>query len=139
MTKPQTDLFNRTGAFFAFSDKQFNEQKKEGVKYAQLPSGLIVPKKHVQTVITELEMIFKRAMKQDLKENGKEAIIRRELNNHECVYTMSIEDALPGLLDYGFTEVEVQQVYVSIINPALQRFEQKSMERLHPLTGALLC
>jgi len=28
----QTEALNRAGAFFAFSDKQFDEAKKEGVK-----------------------------------------------------------------------------------------------------------
>jgi hypothetical protein len=29
----QTKLFNRLGIFFAFDNKRFNEEKKDGVEY----------------------------------------------------------------------------------------------------------
>ncbi|MGR5097050.1 DUF7659 family protein, partial [Vibrio maritimus] len=35
----QTALFNETGAFFAFSNQQFDEAKKDGVKYCRITMG----------------------------------------------------------------------------------------------------
>lgn len=32
----QTALFNKTGAFFAFSQEQFNDAKKDGITYVAL-------------------------------------------------------------------------------------------------------
>ena len=42
----QTKAFEKAGAFFAFSDKQFEEQKKEGVRYSYMGAGLICPKEN---------------------------------------------------------------------------------------------
>ena len=38
------DVIKSNGGFFAFSNKQFEENKKDNIKYCQLYSGLIVPK-----------------------------------------------------------------------------------------------
>ena len=105
--KAQTALFEKTGAFFAFSTSQFNEQKKEGVKYVSLKAGLICPTENVEELINGLYSIYKGAIKKDLKENGKEGIIKRELYNHECFYTHDISSAFDILKDYGFTKEEI--------------------------------
>ncbi|WP_444823022.1 DUF7659 family protein, partial [Vibrio parahaemolyticus] len=34
--QPQTALFDELGAFFAFSNKQFDEAKKKGIEYVSL-------------------------------------------------------------------------------------------------------
>ena len=39
-------LFKDTGAFFAFSNEQVDEQKQEGVKYVSLGAGMICPKEN---------------------------------------------------------------------------------------------
>jgi len=109
--KAQTELFKKTGSFFAFSNKQFNEAKKDGVKYVNLKAGLICPIENVEEVIRGIDSIYKGAIKKDLKENGKEAIIKRELYNHECFYTGDITDAFNVLKPYGFTEEEIREVY----------------------------
>lgn len=76
----QTQAFDEAGAFFAFSQKQFNEAKKEGVA-------------------------------QDIQENGKKAIIRRELFNHECFYTGDITGCVEKLEDYDYSYDDIYQVY----------------------------
>ncbi len=106
-----TNLFDEIGAFFAFSDEQFDEQKKEGVKYSHLKHGLICPKGKAGYLIDQLDEISKQAIKLDLEENGKEAIIKRELSNHECYYVGDWSDALPVLLAYGFEEDEVKAIF----------------------------
>jgi hypothetical protein len=111
--RAQTTLFNKTGAFFAFNNDQFNEQKQEGVKYISMGAGLICPKDNVKELIERLDSIHKGAIKRDIKENGIEEIIKRELYNHECFYTGDIEDCFNSLENYGITEKEIQEVYNS--------------------------
>ena len=107
----QSNLFERTGTFFAFAMDTFHENKKEGVKYVNLGAGMICPKENVDALINGLETIQKEGIADDLADNGKEGIIERELGNHECYYTGSIEDAVMVLEQYGFTRSDVQKVY----------------------------
>lgn len=110
----QTALFESTGAFFAFSNDQLAGQKKDGITYVSLGSGLIVPKDNAKTLIDGLEKITAEGIKQDLAENGKEAIIRRELFNNECFYTGDISDCVAALSDYGISPSEIAEAYQRI-------------------------
>jgi hypothetical protein len=107
----QTKLFADTGTFFAFSQKQFDEGKKEGINYVSLGGGLICPKENVTELTEGLETIQQAGMAQDLAENGKDAIILRELHNHESFYCGDIEDTVYALEDYGITRTEIIAVY----------------------------
>ena len=112
MEKPQTELFKKTGTFFAFSDKQFEEQKVKGIKYVSLGSGMITPSKNANKVIETLSKIHQKAVKQDLKENGKYQVILRELLNHEAFYTGEIEDTIHALEGYkSITEDDISQIF----------------------------
>ncbi|MEZ8335996.1 hypothetical protein AB6D90_25755, partial [Vibrio splendidus] len=77
----QTQAFNEAGAFFAFSNKQLDGEKKEGVKYASLGMGLICPVDNAKQLMTRLDSIAQEGIVEDIEENGKKAIIRRELFN----------------------------------------------------------
>ena len=46
-----------------------------------------------------------------LEENGKDAIIRRELFNYECFYSGDIMDCVENLTEYGYCFDDVHQVY----------------------------
>lgn len=107
----QTNLFNKLWIFFAFSDKQFNEQKKEWVDYITLWSGLICPKENVEQFIKEHSEIVSNWIQEDIKETWIQKIIERELSNHECYYTWDIEDAVDVLSDYGITREQILKVY----------------------------
>ena len=109
--KEQTALFNKLGVFFAFSDKQFAEKKQDGVKYVSLGAGCLCPKDNVKTFVAEHEALRQKAIATDIKENGKTAIIKRELANYECYYTGDISEAVDALEGYGFTEEEIYQVF----------------------------
>jgi len=100
MEDKQTALFEEVGVFFAFSRKQFYEQRKEGVEYASLPGGMICPKGKGVEVINRLHEIFEERVKQDIEENGITAIIHRELDNHECGYTGDIDACAEALEGY---------------------------------------
>lgn len=107
----QSSLFDELGAFFAFSNKQFEEAKKKGVEYVSLGMGMIVPKNNAKNLVERLGQIHKEGIKQDIADNGKEAIIRRELFNHECFYTNDICDCVEKLEDYGYSYDDIYQVF----------------------------
>jgi len=104
----QTELFKETGAFFAFGQKQFDEKKVEGVKYVALDGGLIVPAENAKALLQGLSTIHEEGIKMDIEENGKSAIIQRELANHEASYTMCTDATKEALEGYGFTDEEIQ-------------------------------
>ena len=110
----QTKLFNDLGAFFAFSNKQFEEKQKEGVVYVSMDAGLICPKENVKQLVKRLSEIHKLGTKKDLKENGKRRIIERELFNHECLYTGDISDCIDALSGYGISDVEILDVFLEM-------------------------
>ena len=104
-------IMSKHGAFFAFNNKQFDEQMKEGVNYTSMGSGLITPKGTEKDMIEGLHNNHMAAIALDIAENGQDAIIKRELYNHECFYTgdpSSCYDALDG---YGFSDADIVKVY----------------------------
>jgi hypothetical protein len=107
----QTQLWNDNGAFFAFSKKQLDEEKQEGVVYVSMGSGLIVPKENASKILKGLESINTEGIKQDISENGIKAIIHRELANYEAQITGSISDTVEALEDYGITRLQVREEY----------------------------
>ena len=111
-SQAQTELFNKTGAFFAFSESQFEEQKKELVHYTSLHHGMICPVNNVKELLNGLNEITKNGIESDLKENGKDKIIWRELANYETQITGDISDTVESVEIYGITREEVQAVYV---------------------------
>ncbi|MGX9522959.1 DUF7659 family protein [Vibrio mediterranei] len=110
----QTELYDKTGAFFAFSKEQFEDGKKEGIEYCHLFAGLICPRDTAQEVMAGLDKIQKEGIAQDIAENGKAAIIRRELFNHECFYTGDVTDCVEKLDGYGISQEEIVAVYLHI-------------------------
>jgi hypothetical protein len=109
-----TILFDSMGAFFAFGDTQFNQSKKDGVDYCLLKNGLIVPKENAKALLDGLESITAKGIASDLSENGRKAIIRRELFNHECFYTNDISDCVEALSGYGIEQGEIRAEYLHI-------------------------
>lgn len=109
----QTELFNSMGAFFAFSDKQFEEARQEGVKYVSLSAGLICPKPNVRPLVDGLDSISTKGIAADIAENGIKAIIHRELANHETQVTGDIDDTVGVLADYPGIDRETIQAECS--------------------------
>jgi len=104
-------LFAKYNGFFAFSTDQFQKAKKEKVKYVNRNGGLYHEAGKEKEFDIEYQQIIKESIEQDLKENGKEAIIERELCNYECYYTREIDDAVQALKVYGIKENEVLRVF----------------------------
>lgn len=111
-----SEALEKFGGFFAFSDKQFNEAKKEGVKYTQIGHCLICPVENAIALSKAIIEVHDRAVQQDLQENGKDAIIERELYNYEAFYTGEIDDTVDAVKVYGFTHDDVLLVYRNIRN-----------------------
>jgi len=107
----QQKAIDRAGAFFCFSTAQFNQQKVDGVQYVSLFGGMVCPKEKAGELVRELDRVYHAGVKQDIAENGIDAIIKRELLNHECYYTGDIEDAVEKLKDYGVGYDEILAVY----------------------------
>ena len=101
-------LFTKYNGFFAFSQKQFEEAKKENIKYVSRGAGLYHEEGKSKEFDADYKLMIKEAIEQDLKENGKEAIIERELINHECYYTYDVSDAVAKLSDYNITYDEIR-------------------------------
>lgn len=108
----QSKLFEDAGAFWAFSNSQFDEKRVEGVKYVVLPHGLICPKPNVDKLIDGIAQINKDAIKEDLDDNGKSKIITRELYNLECFLTWDYDEVIERLKPYGITKEEIQVVFM---------------------------
>jgi len=107
----QTELFNKVGAFFAFSNKQLEEKIKQGVKYANMGAGLICPVENAKELTSGLSNIQDKGIAKDIAENGIKAIIKRELYNHECYYTGDISDAIDVLEQYDITPEQIIEVF----------------------------
>ena len=117
-----TKVFEKYGTFFAFSDKQFNEQKKDGVKYVSLGAGMITPKDTADAMLKELDKAIDEAQTKDKELNSKDQIILRELINYECFYTGNITDARERLEAYGYTADEIRQVYNDNFKEYVEKF-----------------
>lgn len=107
----QSKILKKYNAFFAFSQEQFNKAKKEGLKYIARGAGLYHEAGKSKEFDKDWANVIAEGIKQDLKENGKEKIINRELGNYECYYTGDVTEAVYYVSDYGITEQEVIEVY----------------------------
>ena len=108
---PLTAALDNAGAFYAFGNDQFEERRKPGIKYVDMGMGLICPKENADQLFKDMQTAIANGIRADIEENGKEKIIIRELYNHECFYTGSIEDAIDKLKAYGIEEPEIMAAY----------------------------
>lgn len=118
----QTELFNKLWIFFAFSDKQFEEWKKEWVEYVSLWSWIICPKDNVIQFWDEHMKIIEQWIQEDIKENGIEWIIERELINHEAYYVWKIDDTVDALSEYNIPREKIVEVYKNTYEKNSQNF-----------------
>ena len=102
-------LLDDKGAFFAFGSEQFEEKKVAGLVYVALGAGLICPKDNAIELWEGLDRIQAEGVAQDLAENGKKNIIRRELANYEYAYTYDLDDTAAAVECYGITPEEVAE------------------------------
>lgn len=108
------------GAFFAFSEEQFNRSKVDGIKYVRFTDigGLICPKDNAQKLYNEINEIIKTSKKMNIEKHGINYIIDYELENYEAYYTRDYNDAYNMVLrDYEEITLEmVKNRYYENIN-----------------------
>jgi hypothetical protein len=108
----QSQIFNKYGAFFAFSKKQFNRQKQDNVRYLSFGGGLIVPADNVKPLHAELDALYEKSAEQDITDNGIKKIIHRELANHECQISGDYECVVDLLGGYhNITKEQIDAEY----------------------------
>ncbi len=111
----QTELFSELGVFFAFSDKQFSEQSKPGVKYCTvLGMGDCVPVEHAGDFAERLSAIHREGRERELAEKGIDRIIEEHLVNHECFYTYDIQPAVESLDGFDVSYEQVEAVFSKV-------------------------
>ena len=96
------------GAFFAFSNEQFEEKAFKCVEYISLGAGLICPKGRHKQLAWAIKKARQDNIKDDLAAHTKKEIIIRELKNHEAQFSYDITDTADALKGYGITEAEIQ-------------------------------
>ena len=115
MDKGQDKLFKDKKVFFAFNKEQLDEgikkHKIKGVKLVSMGGGMYCPKTNAEQVLHSLDEIYKAGIEQDIKENGIDKIILRELLNHEAFYVGDIQDTKMKLMDYPITKEQIIEVY----------------------------
>jgi hypothetical protein len=111
MEAKQTQLFKETGTFFAFSDRQYEEQVDKSKTYVYMGAGMYTLKKFAIDQIEKHYQIYKDSIKEDIKENGKDGIILREILNYESYYTNDLTETIEALKDYPFTEDDISHIY----------------------------
>jgi hypothetical protein len=123
-------LFAKYGAFFAFGEKQFNEQKKEGVKYIADGSGLLIPKDNYDAFVKEYNNLKAEAVAEHVAKYGADQIIRYEYFNHEQqldLYYGKTENsdtynALKVYLEYpGFELENIERVFLECWREAVEK------------------
>lgn len=106
----QSACFRKHGAFFAFGDKQFEEQKDPNIpldQYCNTIGGLVCPKENAEQMLKELQEITTAGIKEDIEMHGINGVIVRELNNHEAYYTGNIESTVDALAGYPEIDAEL--------------------------------
>lgn len=117
-----TKALSEAGAFYAFSNKQFDEARVEGVDYVQLGSGLICPVDNAKMLREAMDRVYEEGVQQDLAENGKKAIILRELANHEVCITGDIHDAVIAVAGHGITKEEVEAEFPAYMEKSREQY-----------------
>jgi hypothetical protein len=111
-----SSIMEKHNAFFCFSDKQFQEGKKENCTYVDLGAGLVCQKENVKLLQKEMTEVINEYRKKDIELNGIDKIIKRELANYEAYYTGDISDTVDALEDYNVTIDQVRKVYNKTVN-----------------------
>lgn len=77
-------LIENAGAFYSFSDQKIKEQSKEAIQYISLGNGLMCPKDKAEELKQAMFDKLDESVKTDIRTNGIEAIVRRELRKSHC-------------------------------------------------------
>lgn len=117
--KPIEELMEECGAFFAFSDKQYEEKAVEGIKYVSLVNGLIIPKDNVESFLKRYTAINEEGVAKRVEDSSIKDIIWYELGNYEVQLTGDLTDVIEALEGYPITEEQIENEYVEYFQMCL--------------------
>ena len=120
-----SEAMKAAGAFFCFSNKQFDEQKKEDTKYVDMGAGLVCEWDNVKELNKQLNDIIKKGIERDLKENKIDGVIRRELADHEAYMTMSIESTIDALEGYNIEKEDIQAIFNQVVDRSIDGLSER--------------
>ena len=103
------ELLTKNGAFFAFTEEQYNAEALPGVEYKRLYAGMLCPSNNVKTVITGLDNLSNEKTHWELANNSIKTIILDSLANYECQITGDYSDAIEALKVYGISEDDIKK------------------------------
>ena len=102
------DLLTENGAFFAFTEQQYNAEALPGVEYKRLYAGMLCPSDNVKTVMNGLDSLSDEKTHWELANNSIKTIIWDSLANYECQISGDYSDAIDALKPYGITEDQLK-------------------------------
>ena len=102
------DLLTENGAFFAFTEQQYNAEALPGVEYKRLYAGMLCPSDNVKTVMEGLDSLSDEKTHWELANNSIKTIIWDSLANYECQISGDYSDAIDALKPYGITEDQLK-------------------------------
>lgn len=118
------DYINKCGVFWAFGNKQFEENrthKRKTLKddsqmfknYLSIGAGGYIHKKDKQKLDEFLTNIAPKLKKDFLEQVDKGTFVLYELLNHEAYYTYDIEDTIDTMKGYykDITEEYIQKIF----------------------------
>ena len=113
----QTKIIKNNGAFFAFNDQQYKEQKKQNTIYVNMGVGLICPKNNAKTLKKELDDLNKKAIKKQMETQSIKDIVFKNCFNYELQYSFNGFEQLKEILqDYPIKETELSLYYNQFID-----------------------
>ena len=107
------DLLTENGAFFAFTEQQFNDEALPCVEYKRLYAGMLCPSDNVKTVMNGLDNLSAEKTRWELANNSLKTIIWDSLANYECQISGDYSDAIDALKPYGITEDDIKTEWPS--------------------------
>ena len=105
----QGHILDNNGAFFAFSNEQFNSCANQSLNYKSLGGGLYCSENNIDSLQAQLKNSYNFKIQWELENNTLKEIIWHELANHECQITGDYSDALDALKPYGISENDIKK------------------------------
>ena len=102
------DLLTANGAFFAFTEQQYNDEAMPDVEYKRLYAGMLCPSDNVKTVMNGLDSLSDEKTHWELANNSIKTIICDSLANYECQISGDYSDAIEALKPYGISEDQIK-------------------------------
>ena len=107
------DLLTANGAFFAFTEQQYNDEALPDVEYKRLYAGMLCPSDNVKTVMLGLDSLSDEKTQYELSNNSLKTIIWDSLANYECQISGDYREACEALKPYGITEDQIKTEWPS--------------------------